>query len=78
MDALQIVALVVAALKAAAEVGPIVIKTAENAKPFIMQLVSGLLGRELAPDEQAKIEAQLDALSAQLQTPLPPADEEDI
>lgn len=78
MDALQIVALIAAALKVAAEVGPIVIKTAENAKPFIMQLVSGLLGKELTPDQQIQIEAQLDALSILLQTPLLPADEEDV
>lgn len=78
MSGLEIIALIVAALKGAADVGPIVIKTAAGAKPFIMHLVAGLLGRELAPDEQAKIEAQIDALSAQLQTRLPPADEQDI
>lgn len=78
MTGLEIVALVVAALKAAADVGPIVFRTAESAKPFILQLVAGVLGKELSPDEQAHIEAQLDALSAQLQVPLPPADEEDI
>lgn len=78
MTGLEIIALIAGALKAAADVGPIVFKTAQDATPFIMRLVAGVIGRELDPNEQAHIEAQLDALSAQLQVPLPPADEEDI
>ena len=78
MDALQIIAIVAAALKAANDLGPIVIKTAENLKPFILQFIRGIMGRDLAPDEQASIEAQIDALSTQLQIPLPPEQGDDI
>lgn len=78
MDALQIIALIVAAVKAASDIGPIVIKTTADAKPFLMELISGLLGRTVTDDEQTAIEAQIVALSAQLQTPLPPKQDDDI
>lgn len=74
---LQLLAILGAVLQAGIEDGPIILKTAEDATIFMKQLFNKLLGRDPTADEEAAIYEQIQTLSAQLQTPLPPAQDDD-
>lgn len=73
-----IVTLVLSVLDQAVKAGPIIFKTAEDMKPFLLELFNGLLGRQPTEDERTMLEQHIDQLSAQLQTPLPSIQDDDI
>lgn len=73
-----VVSTVAAVLKQVADLGPLVIKGAQDARPFAELIVRTILGREVTEDELTLLEQQIKVLSDELQEPLPPADEEDI
>jgi len=75
---IQIVTLLGSLLKVAVDNGPIIIKTAQDAETFIKQLFNQVMGRDATAAEEAQINALIIAMSAQLQTPLPPADDQDV
>lgn len=74
----QIITVVAGAIKTAVDLGPIVIKGVEDAKPFAQVIVSTILGREITVDELSGLEQQLATLSAQFQQPLPPEQADDV
>lgn len=53
------------------KLGPAVIQTIEDAKPFAEVIIKAVSGKELTPEEITKLEATIDALSAEFQQPLP-------
>lgn len=54
-----------------AKIGPTLIKTVEDAEPFAQALIDAFHGRTLTDAGIAALEADLAALSQQLQKPLP-------
>lgn len=73
MDPITILNLISKAVTVAMEVYPIAVKTIEDAKPFAIRLYKEFSGKsDITDEELAALEASLDALSAQLQQPLPP------
>lgn len=75
---IQIITVVGAVVKEAVELGPTVIKTVEDAKPFAEAIVNTILGKEVTVADLTALEAQIAALSAQLQEPLPPEQPDDV
>lgn len=62
-------------IKMVVDVGPDVIKTVEDAKPFAQQIFSTMRGgKEITADELKDLEAKIDELASELQRPLPPED----
>lgn len=70
MDPLTIIGVVASVIKTAVDLGPTVIKGIEDAKPFADAIVRTLTGGEVTPEQLAELEAQIAALSAQLQAPM--------
>lgn len=75
---LEIASRIFSGVKTVVDNGPTLIKTIEDAKPFVRSIVASLTGRNLTDQEIADLEAHLDRLSAELQEPLPPAEPDDI
>lgn len=73
MDALAVITTVAGVIKTAVDIGPTVIKTIDDAKPFAEALYRALTGNEITGDQLAELEVRIAALSAELQQPLPPA-----
>lgn len=79
MKAEDIIATVASAIKAVVDLTPVVIKTVEDAKPFAEVIWSNLKGRgAVTPADLDRITRQIAALSAQLQAPLPPEQDDDV
>lgn len=49
-----------------------ILTAAENIKPYAVALYTQLQGSEITPDQQAELEARIDADYARSQVPLPP------
>jgi hypothetical protein len=67
-----IIAAVAGAVKTAVDLGPSVIKVIEDAKPFAQQIIDAIGGKKVTDAQLAQLEAGIQALSDDLQTPLPP------
>lgn len=73
MGKLQLILSLAGIIKKAVELGPDVIKTISDAKPFAEQIVKSTFGKtEITKEELAALEASIDDLANQLQVPLPP------
>jgi len=75
---LQLVTILGSLLKLTIDNGPTIIQTVQNAEIYAKQLFNQLMGRDATAEEEAQIYAGIQALSAHLQTPLPPADDQDV
>lgn len=62
-------------IKMAVDLGPNVLKTVEDVKPFAEILIGSLRGKKMTPEQIAQMRAQIDALSDEFQKPLPPEGE---
>ena len=79
MDAIAIIGLISTVIKTAVDLTPAVIKTIDDAEPFAKAIWDNLVNKKvITADDLATLEAQLTALSAQLQAPLPPAQDDDV
>ena len=79
MDAQAIITLIATVIKTAIDVAPGVIKTVQDAEPFAKAIWDDLVNKKvITPEDMAALEAKLAALSAALQTPLPPEQPDDI
>lgn len=74
----SVIVTVVSVIGTLIKTAPIVIKTAQDAKPFVMALIQALLGRAPTDEEITQLEEALTKLSAELQEPLPDAQPDDI
>jgi hypothetical protein len=74
MDTAAIITAVAAAIKAAVDLTPAVIKTVQDATPFAQAIVATIKGETITQDQLDELEAQITALSQQLQAPLPADD----
>jgi hypothetical protein len=74
MDTAAIIAAVAAAIKAAVDLTPAVIRTVQDATPFAETIVRAIGGDTISRDQLDALEAQIAALSAALQAPLPSDD----
>lgn len=67
-----LIEVVAAVIQKAVELGPTVIQGVEDAKPFALALIEMLgKGKVYTQAEIDALEAKIDALSAELQEPLP-------
>ncbi len=73
MNVADIIALVAQAVDLAAKTAPIVIRTAEDAKPLVMDLWQRLTGQPASAITEAEIDKLLTELDNRLNNPLPPA-----
>lgn len=74
MDPTTIITTIATVINEAVTLGPTVVKAVEDARPFA-QLIYGLFtGSNVTQAQVDDLLAQLDALSAQLQAPLPDDD----
>lgn len=73
MDPLAIANAVLAAISLAQKAAPIVIEGATNIKTFATQIWEAVTGKPVTAADSAAIDALLAALTARLETPLPPA-----
>jgi hypothetical protein len=74
MDVAAIITAVSTVIDTAVKLGPTVIQTVEDAAPFAEAIVNSISGKKVVT--QADLDAmtaQITALSAELQAPLPPA-----
>ena len=79
MDAAAIISLIGTVIKTAVDLTPTVIKTVEDAEPFAKTIWDNLVNKKvITPADLNTLEAQLTALSAQLQAPLPPEQSDDV
>jgi hypothetical protein len=79
MDAAAIIALIGTVIKTAVDLTPTVIKTVQDAEPFALTIWNNLVNKKvITVDDLATLEAQLTALSAQLQAPLPSEQPDDV
>lgn len=79
MDAADIIKLVGTVIKTAVDLTPSVIKTVQDAEPFALTIWNNLVNKKvITPADLDLLAAQLTALSARLQAPLPPADDQDV
>ena len=62
-------------IKTAVELGPVVIKGIDDAKPFAEAAINFILGGQVTQERLDELEAKRQALSAQLQALQPPADD---
>ena len=74
MDTAAIISVVAAAVKAAVDLTPAVIKTVQDAEPFAAAIVNAIRGDNITQDQLDELEAKISDLSAQLQQPLPADD----
>lgn len=73
MSAVAIIEIVAKIISTAIAVGPTVIKTVEDAKPFAKLIYDQIINKkEVTQDELDELERQLKILSDQLQLPLDP------
>lgn len=79
MNVISIIGLIGTVIKTAVDLTPAVIKTVEDAEPFAKAIWDNLVNKKvISQSDLDTLEAQLAALSAQLQAPLPPADDQDV
>jgi hypothetical protein len=74
METAAIISAVAAAVKAAVDLTPSVIKTVQDATPFAQAIVATIKGENITQDQLDQLEAQITTLSLQLQAPLPADD----
>lgn len=72
MDAIAILEVLAKVVKVAVDLGPTVIKGAEDAKPFAQAIFNLFQGKTVTQAQLDELEARIDDLAAQLQRPLPP------
>lgn len=65
----MIISVVAAVIKEAVDLGPTIIKAAENARPFAEKIVDIFDGREITQEELDQLLVSAKALSSQLQAP---------
>ena len=75
MDPITVIAAVSQVIKVAVDLGPTVIKVAEDATPFAQAIYTTLTGGKITQEQLDSLEAQITALSVQLQTPMDQEDE---
>jgi hypothetical protein len=79
MDAIAIISAIGSVIKLAVDLTPSVIKTVDDAKPFAKAIYDDLVNKKvITHDDLLALEAKLTELSAQLQAPLPPEDDQDV
>jgi hypothetical protein len=79
MDAIAIISSIGSVIKLAVDLTPSVIKTVDDAKPFAKAIYDDLVNKKvITHDDLLALEAKLTELSAQLQAPLPPEDDQDV
>lgn len=71
-SAIQIAGVVAKGIKILVDLGPDIIKTVDDAKPFATRLVNAIQGKKVTVNELASLEAHIDEMAAELQEPLPP------
>lgn len=72
VTAAVVLEIVASVIQKAVELGPTVIQSVDDAKPFAQALIEMLAkGKTYSEAEIDALEAKIDALSAQLQEPLP-------
>lgn len=74
----EIITVVAAVIKEAVDLGPTLIKSVKDAEPFAEVIINSLLGKEVTLEDLNQIEKQIKALSAELQKPLPDAQDDDV
>lgn len=74
MDTAAVIAAVAAAIKAAVDLTPAIIRTVQDATPFAEAIIRTVSGETISPDQLDALDAQIAALSAALQAPLAPDD----
>lgn len=79
MDPATIITLIGTVIKTAVDLTPAVIKTVSDAEPFAQTIWNNLVNKKvITPEDLSTLEAQLTALSAQLQAPLPAEQPDDV
>lgn len=79
MDTQKVLDGIAEAIKVAVDLAPGVIKTAADAKPFAEIIWNNLGGSGVVTQSDLdRIRIQIKALSAQMQAPLPPEQEDDV
>lgn len=71
MDAATAIATVLTVIRTASEVAPVIIEGISDLKAFAVALYQKFTGEDISADDLANLEAQIDALHAELQEPLP-------
>ena len=74
MDLATALATVLTVIKTLAEVEPILVQGVNDLKPFAVALYEKLTGQTISDADLTALEAQVDALSAELQAPMPPVE----
>lgn len=74
MDPMTALSTVLTVVNTLAKLEPTFVAAWNNVKPFGVALYEKLTGQTISDADLVTLEAQLDALSAQLQEPLPPDD----
>jgi hypothetical protein len=74
MDPATIITTIATVIQTAVNLGPSVIKAVEDATPFAEAIYNTLTGTAITQDQLDKLEADITALSAQLQANLPADD----
>lgn len=70
---MDVLPLVLTAVETLAKLAPTFVSTWTDLKPFAVDLYTQFKGSAPTADELTVLEAQIDALAARLQVPLPPA-----
>lgn len=79
MSTASVIAAISSVIKVAVDLTPVVIKTIEDAKPFAQAIYDTLIGdKDITPEELELLKAKVLELSNQLQTPLPPATDDEL
>lgn len=69
---IQIAGVVAKGIKLMVDLGPTVIQTVEDAKPFAERIIHSLQGKKVTLAELTALEEYIDKMAAELQEPLPP------
>lgn len=72
MNAAQIISAIVGAIQTFREIEPVLAEGWNSVRPFAIALYQRLSGHDITEDELTALEASLDALHVDFQTPLPP------
>lgn len=72
MDVASTISTVLAVIRALSEAAPIVYAGITDLKAFAVTLYSKIKGEDISEADLAALEAQIDALSDELNAPLPP------
>lgn len=66
------IAAIIQAIQSAISITEAVLRTAQDAAPFIAAIRDTFSGTDVTQEQLDALEARIDALSAELQEPLPP------